>query len=241
MGDVAVVLRQQVLDWLTENVPDPRVEHNLRVEQRATELADQHSLDAAKAAQAGLMHDLAKCFPPAVLPEMVAQAGLELDAIYGINPHLLHADVGAVVAHQQFGASDPQALAAITNPTLGQSGIDELSGVVYLADSLEPGRGDSPELATLRQIRQQDLIQAVWQTSDYTLQQYPTAVASSSTSDSSACIGDAQLVFTADAIGSTVAHSATGRCLKFVLLIERRSTMKSVFMLARLVTVVFHY
>lgn len=171
MGDSAVVLRQQVLDWLTENVPTPRVEHILRVEQMAAELAEQHGLDAARAAQAGLMHDLAKCFPPSALLTTAIQAGLELDPIFESNPHLLHADVGAVVARQQFGVTDPQVLAAIANHTLGRSGMDGLGCVVYLSDSLEPGRGDSPELQDLRQLSQQDLTQAVWRTSEYTLQQ----------------------------------------------------------------------
>lgn len=170
MGDSAVVLRQQVLDWLTKNVPVPRVEHILRVEQMAAELAAQHGLDAAKAAQAGLMHDLAKCFQPAVLLKIAAEAKLELNPIDEVNPHLLPADAGAVVADQQFGVTDRQVLATIANHTLGRSGMDGLSCVVYLADSLELGRGASPDLETLRQLSQQDLNQAIWRTGDYTLQ-----------------------------------------------------------------------
>lgn len=169
MSESPAVLRQQVLHWLTENVPAPRVEHVVRVEKMAIELAQIHQLNAVKAAQAALMHDLAKYFKPQVLLETARQQGLNLDAVDEMNPHLLHADVSAIVARDRFDVADPEVLAAIANHTLGQPGMDALSCVVYLADSLEPGRGDGPELVKLRQISQQNLAEAVWMTSDYTI------------------------------------------------------------------------
>ncbi len=169
MGEPAAVLRQKILDWLTENVPATRVEHVMRVEQMAIELAQSHALNPFKAAQAGLMHDLAKYFKPQVLLETARQQGLLLDPVAEMNPHLLHADVSAIVARDRFGITDPEILAAIANHTLGQPGMDALSCVVYLADGLEPGRGESAELAKLRQISHQNLAEAVWRTSDYTL------------------------------------------------------------------------
>ena len=60
-------------------------------------------------------------------------------------------------------------LQAIRNHTLGRPGMDSLSCVVFLADSLEPGRGDTLELQTLRAICWENLHQAVWLTSEYTL------------------------------------------------------------------------
>ncbi|NES05595.1 MAG: phosphohydrolase, partial [Okeania sp. SIO2F4] len=57
------------------------------------------------------------------------------------------------------------------NHTLGFPGMNQLSCVVFLADTLEPGRGDTPELEHLRQLAQKNLYQAVWLTSDYTIKQ----------------------------------------------------------------------
>lgn len=169
MGERSGMLRQQVLAWLNNNVPESRVEHVLRVEQMAKALARLHGLDPDKAAQAGLMHDLAKYFKPQRLLEIARAEAFPLDPIDELNPHLLHAEVGAIVARTQFGVHDPEILAAIANHTLGQPGMSKLSCVVFLADSLEPGRGDAPELKKLRQISQQDLNQAVWLTCDYSL------------------------------------------------------------------------
>lgn len=162
--------RQQVLAWLAEHVPAPRLQHILRVETMAAELAANHGLDATRAAWAGLLHDLAKYFPPETLLAMAQQAGLPITEVDAADPHLLHADVSALVAQQQFGVTDAQILAAVANHTLGQPGMDDLSCVVFLADSLEPGRGQTPELQELRRIARLNLQEAVWRVCDRTLE-----------------------------------------------------------------------
>lgn len=136
----------------------------------ATALAQMHGLDEAKAAQAGLMHDLAKYFKPQKLLEMAQQEGLPIDPVAEVNPHLLHADVSAIVARDVFGVTDEEILAAIANHTLGSPGMPPISCVVFLSDTLEPGRGETPELNALRQISQTNLSEAIWMTCDYTLQ-----------------------------------------------------------------------
>lgn len=170
MPEFDTTLRHQVLAWLTEHVPESRLSHILRVEAFAIELACHHQLDAQKAAQAGLMHDLAKFFKSQKLLQMAQAEGLTLDPVDQANPHLLHADISAVVARDEFGIQDEAILQAIRCHTLGQPGMSSLSCVVFLADSLEPGRGETPELEVLRQTCLESLERAVWLTCDYTLQ-----------------------------------------------------------------------
>lgn len=45
---VPSAMRQKVLAWLAENVPPARVDHILRVEQMAVNLAQHHKQDMAK-------------------------------------------------------------------------------------------------------------------------------------------------------------------------------------------------
>jgi predicted HD superfamily hydrolase involved in NAD metabolism len=135
----------------------------------AVELAEHHKLDLEKAALAGLMHDLAKYFKPQKLLEMAHTEGLEIDPVSEVNPHLLHADVSAIIARDTFGVKDEEVLQAIANHTLGRPGMSLLSCIVFLADSLESGRGNTPELEALRQTSYQNLYQAVWLTCDYSL------------------------------------------------------------------------
>jgi len=162
-------MRDQVLAWLADHVPQSRLDHILRVEQMAVELAKYYKLDVEKAAQAGLMHDLAKYFKPQKLLEMARVEGLEIDEVMAATPHLLHADVSVIVARDTFGVEDEEVLQAIANHTLGRPGMSKISCIVFLADSLEPGRGDTPELEALRQMCYQNLAKAVWLTCDYSL------------------------------------------------------------------------
>jgi predicted HD superfamily hydrolase involved in NAD metabolism len=168
-NSTATTLREQVLSWLAENVPASRVKHILGVEQMAKDLALHYQLDADKAAQAGLMHDLAKYFPPERILEMVQKEGIELNEVDINNPHLLHADASAIVARETFKIEDAEILDAIANHTLGRPQMSLLSCIVFLADSLEPGRGNNPELEKLRQLSRENLYQAVWQSCDYSL------------------------------------------------------------------------
>lgn len=162
-------MREVVLLWLSDQVPDSRIKHILRVEQMAGELASHHQLDRSKAKLAGLMHDLAKNFQPQVLWKMAVAEDLQVDPVFEANPHLLHADVSAVVARKEFGVEDEEILQAIANHTLGHPNMSHLSCAVYLADSLEPGRGNTSELDNLRTMALKNLNLAVWQTCDYSI------------------------------------------------------------------------
>jgi predicted HD superfamily hydrolase involved in NAD metabolism len=163
-------VRAKILAWLNENVPPKRIQHILRVEQMAIELATHYGLNADIAAQAGLMHDLAKYFKPQRLLELARTEGLPIDEVDIVAPHLLHADVSAIVARDEFGITDPEILHAIADHTLGRPGMSAMSCIIFLADTLEAGRGDTPELQALRELSYRDLHQAVWRACDYSLQ-----------------------------------------------------------------------
>jgi predicted HD superfamily hydrolase involved in NAD metabolism len=161
--------RENVLAWLSQRVPAARITHILGVEQTAGDLARHHGLDEAKARSAGLLHDLAKYFKPQLLLQMAQKEGLELDSVLEAHPHLLHADAGAIVARDEFGIVDREILDAIANHTLGRPNMSQLSCAVFIADAIEPSRGNTAELKSLRETSWQNLYAAVWQTSDYSL------------------------------------------------------------------------
>ena len=162
-------MRDRIISWLKKNVSNHRLQHILGVEETCITLARYHQLDQAQAAQAGLMHDLAKFFPPQKLLKIATEAKIPIDEVCLENPHLLHAEVGAVVAQQEFKVKDPQILTAIGNHTLGAPRMSKLSCVVFIADVLEPNRGDDAELAAMRIVAENNLYKCVQQTSDYSL------------------------------------------------------------------------
>ena len=163
-------MRDRVISWLEKNVSSHRLQHILGVEATCIKLARCHQLDEQQAAQAGLLHDLAKFFPPQKLLKIATEVNIAIDEVCLNYPHLLHADIGAVVAQREFEVKDPEILTAIANHTLGAPYMSKLSCVVFIADVLEPNRGDSEKLAAMRRIAEQNLYKCVRQTSDYSLE-----------------------------------------------------------------------
>lgn len=163
--------REAVLTWLESNVPKARIQHILRVENYAAELASLHGLDPAQAAQAGLLHDLAKYFAPQRLLEMAEAEPVPMDAVFKAEPRLLHADVSAIVARDVFEVKNPEILDAVRNHTLGRPQMHPMSCIVFLADSLEPGRGDRDDLNQIRKASVTNMYRGVWMICDRTLNQ----------------------------------------------------------------------
>lgn len=162
-------MREQVIAWLEDNVSPYRLKHILGVERMCIELANHHQVSPQKAAVAGLMHDLAKFFPPPKLLAIAMKEKLDIDSVCASNPDLLHAEVSAIVAREQFGVRDEEVLTAISNHTLGSPQMSTLSCIVFVADGLEANRGDTPELEAMRCISRQDLYKSVKQTCDLSL------------------------------------------------------------------------
>src|SRR5581483_5858232 len=79
------------------------------------------------------------------------------------HPTLLHARVGAALARERFGITDPGILSAIEKHTTGAGEMSALDCVVYLADTVEPGRR-FPERAALAELAQRDLFAAMRET-----------------------------------------------------------------------------
>ena len=163
-------MRDRVINWLRHNVSTHRLQHILGVEATCIDLACCHQLDKQQAAQAGLMHDLAKFFSPKKLLKIANEANIAVDDICAAHPHLLHADIGAAIAQREFGIEDPEILVAIANHTLGAPQMSKLSCVVFIADVLEPNRGDSEKLNAMRLVAKENLYKCVQQTSDYSLE-----------------------------------------------------------------------
>ncbi len=162
-------MREEVIEWLNNNVPAKRVQHILGVEQMSIHLAQKHDCDLELAQKAGLMHDLAKFFPPQKLLQIAKDNNLKLDNITEKIPHLIHADVSSIVAKQQFGVNNESILEAISNHTLGNPQMSKLSCIVFIADKIEWNRGDTEQLNQLRQISDENLYKGLAFVCNYSL------------------------------------------------------------------------
>jgi predicted HD superfamily hydrolase involved in NAD metabolism len=137
-----------------------RYMHCVRVAGMAQMLAQLHGADPEKARLAGMLHDLARLYPDERLLRESEEHGIPVDAYAREHPVVLHAPLSAALARSLFGVDDPQMLSAISKHTLGDSQMSTLDYILYLADSLEPGR-DFKEREELAALAETDLREAM--------------------------------------------------------------------------------
>jgi predicted HD superfamily hydrolase involved in NAD metabolism len=134
-----------------------RMAHALGVAHTARRLAALHGESSEKAALAGLLHDCAKGLPLARMQAYARENRLTGDAGALACGALLHAAVGAHLAREAYGVREEDVLGAIARHTVGGVPMSPLEMIVYLADKIEPGREDYPQLAKIRSLSQTDL------------------------------------------------------------------------------------
>lgn len=107
-----------------------------------------------------MLHDLARLYPAERLIAECEARGIPIDAFERQHPIVLHAPLGAELARELFGVRDEGVLQAIRRHTLAARDMSRLDEIVYLADSLEPGRSFA-ERAALEALAFRSLDQAM--------------------------------------------------------------------------------
>ena len=131
---------QEILVILTKDLRPARFRHSRDVSRTAVRLAECWDIDIEKARLAGILHDCARNLKGAELLSVAISHGLELGDIEKLQPALVHAPLGAILAQHRFGITDPEILQAIRRHTTGAAHMSSLDKIIYLADCIEPGR-----------------------------------------------------------------------------------------------------
>ncbi len=142
---------------MEKKLDERRYEHTLGVSYTAAALAMCHGVSQEKAMVAGLLHDCAKCLSDEKRLSLCEKNHLSVSRIEKENPFLLHAKVGSLLARKKYGIQDREILSAIESHTTGRPGMGPLEKIVFVADYIEPGRRQAPDLDLIRQEAFQDL------------------------------------------------------------------------------------
>ena len=140
------------------HLPRGLLDHCWRVSQTARLLAAPADVDAERAALGGLLHDVARAYSDQELLAATARYGLSVDEVEQRTPVLLHGPVGAAWARRELGIDDEEILQAVAWHSTGRGPMTTLEKVVFLADKLEPEKGERyPDRDTLLATAQRDI------------------------------------------------------------------------------------
>ncbi len=115
----------------------------------------QHQI--AQAYTAGLLHDCAKCLTDEDRDRYCKKYDVELTKVEMENPYLIHAKLGAAMAREKYGVTDPEILSAIRWHTTGHENMTLLEAIVFSADFIEPNRKPLLCLPEVRSVIYKDL------------------------------------------------------------------------------------
>lgn len=138
-----------------------RYEHTLGVAYTAACLAMVHGEDVQKAEIAGLLHDCAKCMSDEKRISVCEKNNIPISEAERANPGLLHAKVGAYLAEKEYDIQDEEVLLAIQSHTTGRPGMSALEKIIYIADFIEPGRKQDPNLSRIRKAAFEEIDKAL--------------------------------------------------------------------------------
>ena len=159
---------QEIIVTLSNELRPARFRHSRDVSRTAVRLAEVWNADIEQARLAGILHDCARNLKGEDLLNSAKANGLMPSELENLQPALIHATLGAVLAEQRFGITNPVVLQAIRRHTTGAANMSLLDKIIYLADCIEPGRNFTGVQA-LRGLAEKNLDLAVLSAYDHSI------------------------------------------------------------------------
>lgn len=161
--------RDELVTILRETLSDFRLQHILRVENKALKLAQHYNFqDLERVSVAALVHDYAKERADEDFREVIFDKKLNQDLLNWGN-YVWHGFVGAELIHDELKITDEDILNAVRRHTTGASYMTMLDKIIFMADYIEDGR-DFEGIEEVRDLTFNNIDDAIiWQLS-HTLQ-----------------------------------------------------------------------
>ncbi|MBX9879192.1 MAG: bis(5'-nucleosyl)-tetraphosphatase (symmetrical) YqeK [Candidatus Obscuribacterales bacterium] len=129
--------------YVEPRVSEKRFAHIEGVAKFAKRIASACGVDPFLAELSGWLHDACKHVKDKELVAMADKFGMELHPVDRQQGRLIHGPVAAYVCREELGLTNKDVLDAITEHTLGNVPMSDLSKVTFLADCLEESRPDN--------------------------------------------------------------------------------------------------
>lgn len=130
---------EEIKEYVKKTLSEKRFYHSQCVEERCIEFARIHNVDTNKARLIGIAHDIAKEMTTEEKMKIINDNNIKVTKVEIKSPGLLHATVGAKICETKFGFTKDM-VEAIENHTTGKPGMDILSKILYVSDSIGKDR-----------------------------------------------------------------------------------------------------
>ncbi|TDL34477.1 HD domain-containing protein [Jeotgalibacillus sp. S-D1] len=151
--------REEALAHVKEVLPEQRYVHTLGVIDTAKALAKAYGANVEHAETAAILHDMAKHQDRDAMKNLIQEENIDPRLLL-FHHELWHAPVGAYLAKMTMGVESQDVLNAIRFHTTGRAEMGLLEKIIYLADSIEPGR-KFPGVEYIREAAYKDLDEAL--------------------------------------------------------------------------------
>ncbi len=152
--------------FIENNLSEKRRKHIEGVRATAVKLAKKYGEDPKKAEMAALYHDMCRGMDQKQLNKYVKK--FNLPKRYLDNGNLSHGKIAAELMMREYKISDEDLLNAVRYHTTGRAGMSLLEKIIFLADSMEPGR-DYQGVEELRKLAKKDIDKAILYSLDRTI------------------------------------------------------------------------
>jgi predicted HD superfamily hydrolase involved in NAD metabolism len=142
-GIPASLTLQFARDWALPRVSKKRADHVVGVHKVGRDLAIMARLPAVDqfiVELACLLHDACKEYKDTLLVTLAEKYDMKLSPLEKANGHLLHGPVGAFTVREDLALTNKKVLDSISEHTLGNCPMSDISKIVFLADCLEESR-----------------------------------------------------------------------------------------------------
>lgn len=136
--------------------------HTISVAYTAANMAMVYGADLHLAYIAGLLHDNAKCIPAEKKLLLCRKYKLPVNEAEEANPDLLHARLGACLAHEKYKIEEAEILNAIRYHTTGRPDMSLMEKIIYIADYIEPRRKPLKDMEKIRKYAYTDIDRALF-------------------------------------------------------------------------------
>ena len=148
---------------LKSKLTHERYLHTQGVMYTAAVLAMRYQVNLFDAMTAGMLHDCGKYITLEEQEAEVKRYNIALSDEEQQIPSLIHAPLGAYLAKNEYGVTEESILNAILYHSTGRPDMTMLEKIIYIADFIEPYRGDSWKFRMIRNLTFTDIDKAIYE------------------------------------------------------------------------------